>query len=198
MKRLGITMGSCLAIMFISSCASLNYNEVAPNAKDFKPTIAVVLPTVKMPEGTDPEGEKVIKAIFDAAVATKRFERVLDPVGVKFLMVENNQLQDAVMNYMTKLRTLGVSDKESCKKIGELYRADTIIIGEVGKWGYATYGGDKTGEVSLAIKMVDASTGSVYWKASHAVQKTYSLFRPDLGNMASDLAKQIFEFMPKP
>jgi hypothetical protein len=198
MKKLVAALGLCMFVLAMSGCASLNYNEIAPNANTYKPKIAVVLPSIKMPEGADQEGDKVIKAIYDAAVATKRFERVMDPMAAKFQMVENAQLQDALMSYTTKLRTLGVSDKESSKKIGEILQVDTIIVGEVGKWGYATYSGEKTGEVGIAIKMVDAATGSAYWKASHAAKKIYSLFKPDLEDMATALAKKIFDYMPKP
>jgi PBP1b-binding outer membrane lipoprotein LpoB len=198
MKKWSAALSLCLSVLVMTGCASLNYNEIAPNAKTFKPKIAVVLPTIKMPEGADQEGDKVIKAIYDAAVATKRFERVIDPMQAKFQMVENGQLQDALMSYTAKLRTLGVSDPESSKRIGEILQADTMIVGEVGKWGYASYRGDKTGEVAMAIKMIDAATGSAYWKAAHAAQKTYSLFKPDLPDMAADLARKIFGFMPKP
>jgi ABC-type uncharacterized transport system auxiliary subunit len=198
MKKLSAALNLCMFVLVMSGCASLNYNEIAPNANTFKPKIAVVLPAIKMPEGADQEGDKVIKAIYDTAVATKRFERVIDPMTAKFQMVENGQLQDALMSYTTKLRTMGVSDKETSKRIGEILQVDTIIVGEVGKWGYATYSGEKTAEVEIAIKMVDAATGSAYWKAAHGAKKTYSLFKPDLADMATDLAKKIFDFMPKP
>lgn len=198
MKKWIAVLSLCMFFLGMSGCASLNYNEIAPNAKTFKPKIAVVLPTIKMPEGADQEGDKVIKAIYDAAVATKRFERVIDPMTAKFQMVENGQLQDVLMIYTTKLRTMGISDPESSKRIGEILQVDTIIVGDVGKWGYASYRGDKTGEVAIAVKMVDAASGAAYWKASHAAQKTYSLFKPNLEDMAADLAKKIFDFMPKP
>ena len=186
-----------LLLLIIAGCASINYNEVAPNAKTFRPKVAVVLPAIKMPEGTEQDIDKVAKAIFDAAVATKRFERVIDPLTAKSQMSDNGELQGAVLTYTTKLRSLAVSDKDSVKKIGEILQADTIILGEVSKWGYGVYAGEKNGEVGMAIKMVDAATGTVYWKAAHAAKKTYSLFKPDLADMATDLAKKIFDFMPK-
>jgi hypothetical protein len=183
-------------MLAIAGCASINYNEIAPNAGTFKPKVAVVLPAIKMPEGVEQEVDKVVKAIYDAAVATKRFDRVMDPMDARFQMFNNRELQDAVMSYTTKLRSLGVSDKESCRKIGEIYQVDTIIVGDVGKWGHVKYADEKAGEVGIAIKMVDAATGSIYWKASHTAKKTYSLFKPDLVDMAADLSKKIFEFMP--
>ena len=195
MKRL--LLGCCMVMLIVSGCASINYNEVAPNAGAFKPKVAVVLPAIKMPEGADQEVDKVAKAIYDAAVATKRFNRVIDPLMAKSQMSENAQLQDAILSYTSKLRSLGVSDKESSKKIGEIYQVDTIIVGEIGKWGHVTNAGEKAGEVAMAIKMVDAATGSVYWKAAHAGKETYSLFKPDLNDMAAALAKKIFGYMPE-
>ena len=198
MKEISMLLCLSLLSLMASGCASLNYNEIAPNANTFKPKVAVVLPSVKMPEGADQEADKVAKAIYDAAVATKRFERVIDSVTAKTQMSENSQLQDAVLSYTQKLRSLAVSDKESCRKIGEIFQADTIIVAEVGKWGYFAISEEKAGEVGMAIKMVDAATGSVYWKAAHAAKETYHLFKPDLGDMTLELAKKIFDFMPKP
>lgn len=197
MKRLRGIFCSCMLMLIMSGCASINYNEIAPNAGTFTPKVAVVLPAIKMPEGADQEVDNVAKAIYDAAVATKRFDRVIDPVTAKSQMSENRELQDAVMSFTTKLRSLGIPDKESCRKIGEIYQTDTIIVGEVSKWGHVKYADEKAGEVGIAIKMVDTATGSVYWKAAHAEKKTYSLFKPDLADMAASVSKKIFDFMPK-
>jgi hypothetical protein len=197
MARRKAILYACMVMLTMTGCASINYNEIAPNARTFQPKVAVVLPAIKMPEGVEQEVDKVVEAIYNAAVATKRFDRVMDPMDARFQMFNNRELQDAVMSYTAKLRSLGVSDRESCRKIGEIYQVDTIIVGDVGKWGHIKYADEKAGEVGLAIKMVDAATGSVYWKASHTAKKTYSLFKPDLADMAIDLAKKIFDFMPK-
>ena len=198
MKGLKAILCLGLLLLIVSGCASINYNEIAPNAKTFQPKVAVVLPAIKMPEGTEQDIDKAAKAIFDAAVATKRFERVIDPLTAKSQMSDNGELQGAVMTYTSKLRSLAVSDKDSARKIGEILQADTIIVGEVSKWGYGIYAGEKNGEVGMAIKMVDVATGAIYWKAAHSAKETYKLFKPDLANMAADLAKKIFDYMPKP
>ena len=197
MKKLRTSLLLGLLLLIIAACASINYNEIAPNAKSFRPKVAVVLPAIKMPEGTEQDVDKVAKAIFDAAVATKNFERVIDPVTAKSQMSDNGELQGAVITYTTKLRSLAVSDKESVRRIGEILQADTIIVGEVSKWGHGIYAGEKNGEVGMAIKMIDAATGTIFWKAAHGAKKTYSLFKPNLEDMASDLAKKIFDYMPK-
>lgn len=197
MGRTKAVLYSCMVMLTMTGCASINYNEIAPNAGAFKPKVAVVLPSIKMPEGVEQQADNVVKAIYDAAVATKRFDRVMDPMDARFQMFNNRELQDAIISYTTKLSSLGVSDKESCRKIGEIYQADTIIVGNVGKWSHVKYAGEKAGEVGIAIKMADAATGSIYWKASHTAKKTYSLFKPDLTDMAAELAIKIFDYMPK-
>lgn len=198
MKRLRAIRWLGLFLLMVSGCASINYNEIAPNAKTFQPKVAVVLPAIKMPEGTEQDIDKVAKAIFDAAASSKRFERVIDPVTAKSQMSDNGELQGAVLTYTAKLRSLAVSDKDSALRIGEILQADTIIVGEVSKWGYGLYAGEKNGEVGMAIKMVDVATGTIYWKAAHAAKETYKLFKPDLADMATTLAKKIFEYIPKP
>ncbi len=195
MKALTIVLYSCLCALLLSACASINYNEIAPNAKDFRPRDAVILPAIKMPEGADQEVDKAAKAIYDAATATKRFKRVIDPITAKSQMRENSQLQEAILTYTSKLRSLGISDQESSRKIGEIYGVDTIIVADVSQWSYVT-GGEKEAEVGMAIKMAGAATGTVYWKAAHTIRKSYWLFKPNLEEMAADVAEKIFDFMP--
>ncbi|MDI6687839.1 MAG: hypothetical protein QME06_06405 [Desulfobacterales bacterium] len=190
----------CLGLFLLVACgcASINYNEIAPNAKTFQPKVAVVLPAIKMPEGTEHDIDKAAMAIFDAATTAKRFERVIDPLTAKSQMSNDGDLQNAIMAYTSKLRSVGVSDNESILKIGKILQADTIIVGEVSKWGYGIYAGEKNGEVGMSIKMVDVATGVIYWKAAHTEKETYHLFKPNLAKMANKLAKKIFEYMPKP
>jgi hypothetical protein len=145
MKSLRTILCSGLLLLILSGCASINYNDIASNANTFQPKVAVILPAIKMPEGTEQDIDKVAKAIFDAAVATKRFERIIDPTTAKSQMSDNGDLQSAVMTYTAKLRSLAVSDKDNALKIGEILQADTIIVGEVSKWGYGIYAGEKNG-----------------------------------------------------
>ncbi|MBA3018975.1 MAG: hypothetical protein KKH84_00450 [Proteobacteria bacterium] len=198
MKKLRPILCLGLFLFIASGCASINYNEIAPNAKTFQPKVAVILPAIKMPEGTEQDIDKVVKAIFDAATSTKRFERVIDPMTAESQMSNNSDLQNAILAYTSKLRSLAISDKESALKIGKILQADTIIVGDVSKWSYGAYAGEKNGEVGMAIKMVDVATGVIYWKAAHSAKETYSLFKPNLAKMATKLAKKIFDYMPKP
>lgn len=197
MKAKAVRVAIVLAGMgfFLQRCARLNYNVVAPNAGSFHPKVVVIFP-VKMPEGMELEGEVVSNVISDAVTKTGRFDNVIDPATARSQMAASKELQDAVTNYLAKLLMVGVSDKDLSKKIGELYHADTFIVVDVGKYGYMRYGGQNYAEVSFSIKLVDAATGTIIWKAGHASQKKYSLFKPKLENMARDLATFIFKFLP--
>lgn len=185
----------CLSILFFS-CSSIEFNEIAPTATMFRPKVVVLLP-IKMPDGYDHDAVKAEKAVIENASKTKRFEKIVDAVSARSQMVENKELQEAIMTYFSKLKTLGISDKDLTKKIADLYLADTLIVAEVNKWGYLEYLGDKFAEVSISIKLIDGSTGTIYWKAMHQERESYSLFRPDLGKMADDIARRIFKNMPE-
>ncbi len=185
-----------LALGLLSvGCAKLNYEEIAPNAAAFKPRAVVILP-VKMPEGMDLESETASNVITDALNKINHFGRVIDPATVRAQMAANKALQDTIINYLAKLRMLGVSEKELSKKIGAAYHADTLIIVDIGRWGTMRWGGKGYAEVSFSIKMVDSATGTIIWKAGHADQRDYLLFKPNIADMGRDLALYIFEHNP--
>ncbi|MDO9287157.1 MAG: hypothetical protein Q7T83_00035 [Thermodesulfovibrionales bacterium] len=185
-----------LGLLFVSCAGRLNYNEVAPNAERFKPKNVVVLP-VKMPEGLDLEAETAGQVITDAVTKTRQFDNVIDPATARSQMASNNELQDAVVAYLSKLWTVGVSVKAVSKKRGEIYHSDTFIVTDVSRWGYMRYGGESYAEVSISIKMVDAATGTVIWKAGHTQQQPYSIVKPKLAAMSRQLTAFIFRFMPR-
>lgn len=184
-----------LVNLIIFSCSSIEFNEIAPNATMFSPKAVVILP-VKMPDGYDHDAIKAEKAIFDNALKTKKFEMILSPEFARKKMNENKELQEAIMAYYSKLKTIGISDSELAKKISDLYLVDTMIVAEFSKWGYVDYLGDKFAEVSASIKLVDGSTGTIYWKAMHREKEDYSLFKPDLGKIANEVLHKIFKNMP--
>ncbi len=183
-------------LVFLTSCASIEFNEIANNATLFRPKVVVLLP-VRMPDGYEHDAAKAEKAVIDNALKTQRFEKILSPEQARLQMADNKELQDSIISFTTKLKTLGVTDKDLAQKIADAYLADTLIVADVSRWGYSEILGEKFAEVAISIRLIDASTGSVYWKAMHKEKETYSLFRPDLGNIANDVAKRIFKNMPK-
>lgn len=183
--------------LFVVGCGGLNYNQVAPNAGSFHPKAVVVLP-VKMPEGMETEGELMGNIVADSVTNLKRFDTVIDPSIARSQMAaaENKELSDSVTGYLSKLFITGVSDKELSTKIGAVYHVDTIFVPEIGQWHYVNYGGNKFGEVTFSLKMIDAKTGVVIWRAGHTAQEKYTFFKPNLEKMGRNLIKEVFSYIP--
>jgi len=183
--------------ILLFSCSSINFNEESPLAKDFKPKAVVILPSIKMPEGVDFDAEKLAKIIYDELIKMKKFDRVVEPKDALATLSANQELQSNMLNYITKLRTLNISDADLSKKIGEAYGVQALIVVEASKWGYTKVLGEKTAEVSITLKMIDAETGNVVWKASHSDQEQYSIFKPELTDMAKDIVHKIMKHLPQ-
>lgn len=182
--------------LFIFSCSSINFNEASPLAKGFKPKSAVILPSIKMPEGVDFDAERLAKIIYDELVKSEKFDRIVEPKDAQAILSQNQDLQTNLLSYITKLRTLNISDTELTQKVGGAYGSQALFVVEAGKWGYAKVLGEKTAEVSITIKMIDATTGNVIWKASHGDQEVYSIFKPELTDMAKDVVHRIIKNLP--
>ncbi len=182
--------------LFIFSCSSINFNEAAPSAKNFKPRSVVILPSIKMPEGVDFDADKIAKIMYDELVKTKKFDRVIEPSDAQATLSRNQELQNDLLNYISKLRTLNISDPELAQKIGTAYDAQALFVVDAGKYGYTKILDVKAAEVSLTVKMIDATTGNIVWKASHSEQEEYSIFKPELPDMAKDIIKKIINHIP--
>lgn len=185
-----------ITLLIFSACSSINFNEVSPTAKDFKPSSILILPSIKMPEGTDFDADKLAKIIYKELVEIKKFDRVITPEEGKDLLAQNQELQSNLLSYINKLRTLNISDSELSKKIGEAYGVDAFLVVEANKWGYSKILGEKTAEVNVTIKMVAAATGNIIWQASHGDQEEYSIFKPELTDMARDIIHKIIKNIP--
>ncbi len=183
--------------LLLFSCSSINFNEESPLAKDFKPRAVVILPSIKMPDGVDFDAERLARLIYDKLIDMKKFDRIVEPKDAQSILGQNQELQVNMLNYINKLRTLNISDAELSKKIGEAYGAQALIIVEASKWDYTKILGEKTAEVSITLKMVDADTGNVVWKASHSEQEEYSLFKPELIDIARGIVHKILKHLPQ-
>jgi hypothetical protein len=46
------------------------------------------------------------------------------------------------------------------------------------------------------MKLYDASTGKLMWKAGHNIAEVYMFFKPDLPKVAHDVAREMIVCMP--
>jgi TolB-like protein len=56
--------------------------------------------------------------------------------------------------------------------------------------------GDNVGRVGLSLRLVDATTGTTVWKARHERSSSYMFNRPNLKDIAKELAAEMIKSMP--
>ena len=63
-------------------------------------------------------------------------------------------------------------------------------------WNYSKESDNKVAKVGIGIKMVDAGSGKILWKAGHHEAEEYVLFKPKLPDVAKNLVKKMIKEMP--
>ncbi|MCX5839139.1 MAG: hypothetical protein NTW71_11575 [Deltaproteobacteria bacterium] len=184
-----------LALFLLSACGGLRYSQVAREAKDFHPQKVAVLPA---DVGTYEEARGIVEQIVAGVLVDKKwFTDVVDAATIVNQLQSNEDYRRTVLDYLVKLKTINVSDSNLSKKIGETSQVDAFIVINVDFWNYTRENDKKFGKVGLGIKMVEASTGRIMWKAGHHEAESYMLFRPDLADVAEDLIKTMVGEMPR-
>jgi len=195
MKRFGIAAAiTVLFVLSLVACGSLRYSQVDTEAKSFHPQRIGVLP---VDVGTYEEARGGVDLIVAGAVAEKKwFKDVVAGDTMKGLLLNNEDLRKTVLDYTVKLKTVNFSDPELSKKIGETAKVDAFLIVNVDYWFYTKENDKKIAKVGMGIKMVEAQTGKIMWKAGHHLDESYALFKPALGDVAKKLVKQLLDEMP--
>jgi hypothetical protein len=184
-----------LALFLLSACGGLRYSQVAPEAKDFHPKKVAILPA---DVGTYEEARGIVEQIFAGVLVDKKwFTDVVDAATIGNQLQSNEEYRRAVLDYLVKLKTINASDSDLSKKIGEKSQVDAFFVINVDFWNYTRENDKKIGKVGLGIKMIEASTGKIMWKAGHHEAESYILIKPDLANVAKDLIKTMVGEMPR-
>jgi hypothetical protein len=192
-KATGVVLSLLLVLLF-SGCGGLRYSQVAPEAKDFHPQRIGVLPVdAGMYEEARGAADQVIAAVL---VNKKWFADVVAAEAISRQAQANEDLRKVLLDYLTKLKTVNFSDPALGRRIGELCRVDAFLVTSVDYWNYTTEGEKKVGKVGLSLKMVEASTGKIMWKAAHHETSRYYLIKPDLKDVAESLFKTMIDEMP--
>jgi len=193
-KSCGLILCLILAVVLVG-CGGLRYSQLTPEAKDFHPTRIGVLP-VDVGNFEEARG-KVDQIIAGALMDKKWFADVVGGDAFKNMLGTNDELRKLVLDYMVKLKTVNFSDPDMSRRIGEIARVDALLIVSVDYWNYMVEGGKKIGRVGFALKMVNASSGAVVWKAGHHITKDYVLLKPSLDGMAKDVINEMIGQMPR-
>jgi len=108
----------------------------------------------------------------------------------------NEEFTKVKAAYLAKLKLVNFSDPEMSRQIGHIYNIDAFLVVDIDYWNYTVVNDDKIAKVGLTMKVVEASTGTVMWNATHSIEKTYVIFKPDLSDLAKTLMKQMVRRMP--
>jgi hypothetical protein len=195
MKKIGMaSFVIVLLVLSLVACGGIRYSQIDADAKNFHPKRIGVLP---VDVGTYEEARGSADLVIAGALAEQKwFEDVVAGDTMKGLLLANDDFRKTVLDYTVKLKTVNFSDPEMSKKIGETAKVDAFLIVNVDYWAYTKENDKKIGKVGLGIKMVEASTGKIMWKAGHQRDESYSIFKPDLPDIAKKLVKQLLVEMP--
>ena len=185
-----------IALLFITfnGCSGLNFSQLSPDAKNFHPkTIAVLPATVGEYEAS--------RDVIDGVVSKKLtksgwFTNVTDAQTIKTQLTSSPELSADVQAYIQKMNTLGISDSVLAGKLRESLKANALFMTYVTSWGYGRLDGNKIGRVGLGVKLIDASKGTVIWKANHELITEYTFFAPKLPKMAEEVLAVLLKEMP--
>ena len=187
---------SLVILLFVTllGCGGLRYSQVAPEAKNFHPKSVGVLP---VDVGTYEEARGVIdQVIAGVLVDTQWFTDVVAADTISNQLQSNEELRKVYLDYISKLKAVNFSDPEMSKKIGEISKVDAFLVINVDYWNYTKENEKKVGKVGIGIKMIDASSGKILWKAGHHEAEDYMLIKPKLPDVAKDLVKKMIKEMP--
>jgi hypothetical protein len=184
-------------VLTMIACSGLRFSQLAPEAKDFHPRKIAVFP-VEMLNYEETKGARgVVEQIVSGSLVEKKwFANIMDTESLNNQLLANEELNNAMTEYLSKLKTLDFSDPDLSKKIGELAQIDAFLLVSVDTWDYAVEKDKNLAKVGMTMKLYEASTGKLMWKAGHTVTESYILIKPDLPKVARDVTREMIVYMP--
>ncbi|HOG18166.1 MAG: hypothetical protein A4E73_01890 [Syntrophaceae bacterium PtaU1.Bin231] len=181
-------------VFLLAACAELRYSQSSPGAKDFHPKKVLVLPADVAAYG---EARGVVEEIVGTVLTDRGwFTEVIAGSALAKRMAENAELRTAVTAYTAKLNSLSFSDPEASRRIADLSGADALLAVNVDMWNYAREKDDKFAKVGLGMRLIDAGSAAIVWKAGDLAIDQYRVIKPELADVARSLVKRIIDYMP--
>jgi hypothetical protein len=184
----------CILPLLIAGCGGLQEVWEGPGARIFRPQAIAVLPP--MASQYDSAREDIQQVLSDEINKTSGIERVVSPENVTDIFQASKEAFDALVFYFSRLEMTGQSDKDSAVKLGKALNVDSFLVVRVNSWEYMRKEGDNVGRVGLSLRLIDATTGTTIWKARHERSSSYMFYRPNLKDVAKDLATEMIKAMP--
>jgi hypothetical protein len=184
MKRLCIISLLMLLIISVFGCGGLRYSWVDSEANNYKLKSLGIFPVdVGIHEEARGVADQVIADVVTADTISKQ-------------MQVNEELRKLYLDYTTKLKAVNFSDPELSKKIGQISKVDAFLLVNVDYWIYTRENDEKVAKVGFGIKMIDASSGKILWKAGHHEAEDYMLIKPKLPDVAKKVFRKMIKEMP--
>lgn len=178
----------------LAGCGGINFVQFSPEAKDFHPSAIAILPATV---GEFESSRDIVDTVVSRKmVETRLFENVIDNATIRGRIGTSTELANDVGAYIQKINTLGISDPAASAKLKESLGADAFFLTYVTSWGYGRMDGNKIARVGLGIKLVDASKGTIIFKANHELVEEYWMLKPDLSKIAEKLVTMLLKEMP--
>ena len=183
-----------LLLLLVAGCGGLQEVWEGPGAKMFRPQALAVLPP--MASQYDYAREDIQEVLSASLNKGGHIERVMSPENVTDIFQASKEAFDALVFYFSRLEMTGQSDKDSAVKLGKALNVDSFLVVRVNSWEYMRKEGDNVGRVGLSLRLVDATTGTTVWKARHEKSSSYMFYRPNLKDIAKELAAEMIQAMP--
>ena len=194
-RKLFVKCSLFFLIMSLAACGGLRFSQVTPEAKDFHPKTVAIFPVEIV--GSNEEARGSVEQIVAGVLAEKKwFSDIIDAESLNRQLLANEELRKTMTDYLSKLRTVNFSDPDLSKKIGGMLNAEAFLLVSVDTWNYTVEKGDKVGKVSLGMKLYEASTGKIMWKAGHQIADSYILIKPELPKIARNVVNEMVNYMP--
>ncbi len=194
MNRIGFRTALVLLPLLIAGCGGLQEVWEGPGGKVFRPQSIAVLPP--MASQYDSAREDIQEVLAGALNKTSHIERVASPEAVTDMFQASKEAFDSLVFYFSRFEMTGQSDKESAIKIGKALNVESFLVVRVNSWEYIRKEGDNVGRVGLSLRLIDATTGTTVWKARHERSSSYMFFKPNLKDVARELADEMIRYMP--
>lgn len=181
-------------LIALGGCSGIRYSEVAPAARDFHPrTIALLSLDVVVQE----EARAALDRLVTNKLTEKRyFQKVLSAETVQGLFLKDEKLRQEAAAYLGKLEAVNFSDSDLSRKIGKSLGVDALLLVDLDYWYYTKEAGRNVAKVGMGMRLVNAESGLVIWKAGHGLAPDYVFMKPDLSSIAAEVVKQMIGAMP--
>jgi hypothetical protein len=184
-----------LLIVLLGGCGGIRFSQTAPEAEGFHPQSVALLALDVV--GFEEAREALDRILTSELAEGKQFKGYVSYQQMQRLLQESEPLQKATTAYLAKLKSVNFSDSDLSKKIGELARVDALLLVSVDYWYYTQEADKNVAKVGLGMKLINAATGAVIWKAGHDLAEKYVIMKPELGAVARDVARQMLRAMPR-